>query len=62
VKPHGRDCPDRCSQCRADAAVRVVTQLDDVLLVDGVAVREIAPVVEPNAHQPRKQRRQRGKK
>ena len=34
VKPHGRDCPDRCSQCLG-APVRVVTNDGPELLVDG---------------------------
>lgn len=56
MKPHGRDCPSKCSLCLG-AAVQRVEQQGPELLIDGEPVREIAPPIEPNAHQPRKQRR-----
>jgi hypothetical protein len=39
---HGRDCPSMCSLC-AGVVPRKVEQRDDVLVIDGVAVRPIAP-------------------
>lgn len=41
---HGRDCPKRCSLCLGVPARRV-QQRDDVLVIDGVEVRAIAPPV-----------------
>ena len=38
VKPHGRDCPDRCSMCRTDAVPRKVTMDGAIVLVDGEPV------------------------
>ena len=45
AKPHGRDCPDRCSIC-IGAVPRKVEQDEDVLLVDGVPIRAIAGPLE----------------
>lgn len=62
--PHSlHGSPDRCSQCRADAAVRVVTQLGDVLLVDGQPLtdRGIEPSTDPHIQQPRRQKKARRK-
>lgn len=41
-KPHGRDCPDRCSQCAGITPKRVTLTLDGVT-VDGVIKRAVAP-------------------
>lgn len=40
MKPHGRDCPDRCSQC-IDAIVHRVDLAGGDVTVDGVVVRPI---------------------
>lgn len=37
---HGRDCPDRCSQCAADAPVRRVDLASGSALVNGTVVRQ----------------------
>lgn len=64
-KPHGRDCPDRCSQCKG-ATPRVVTQDGDRLLVDGDPVPNRGVELPVDFVQvPREQRQQhrnRGKK
>lgn len=53
--------PSQCSQCIGVQPKRV-TQDGDLVFVDGSLVRSIAPGIEPNAHQPRKQRMNRGRK
>jgi len=56
-KPHGRDCPDRCSQCRTDVRARKVEQLGELILIDGEVAR---PIAEP-AHGPQFKHIKRGK-
>lgn len=57
--PHAR--AETCSQCLGIAA-RKVEQRDDLVFVDGVLERSIAPDRDPHIQQPRAQRRQRGRK
>jgi len=45
-KPHGRDCPDRCSICLG-VTPRKVEQDLDVILIDGKPVRAIASPTAP---------------
>lgn len=43
---HGRDCPDRCSQC-LDAPVQRITTSGASALIDGVTARPVEPVRRP---------------
>lgn len=61
--PHGgpHSKPEMCSQCLG-AIPKRVEQAGPEMFIDGEPIRTIAPDVEPNAHQPRQQRRNRGRK
>lgn len=41
-KPHGRDCPDRCSICLG-VPVRRIEQVGGELTIDGVTARPVEP-------------------
>lgn len=56
-KPHGRDCPDRCSQCLG-APVRhvVIDEQRHVMLIDGKVVRDAATPTLVTAYPTRKRK------
>lgn len=54
MKPHGRDCPERCSICLS-APARVITQRGAELLIDGEPARPIEPE-QTGGHVPRARR------
>lgn len=55
-KPHGRDCPDRCSQC-AGVTPQRIEQVGGELLIDGVTARPVEPPKVPFGRDYRRRRK-----
>ena len=54
MKPHGRDCPDRCSMCRG-ATPRIVTVIGAEVRIDGELVdRSVIPESSMETHYARR--------